>query len=255
MKHLNTESLYFTKSFNKILKVLAIIAARGGSVGIRRKNLRKLAGKPLVEYAIKTARKTPKIDKIVVSTENRKIAEIAKLAGAEVPFLRPKRLAKNNTPIIDVIKHTLSYLNVNQSYVPDMILLLQPPSPLRTTKILDKSIDFLKKSNATSLISVSEIKTHPYASFWFKKGYLKPFLPNFEKYDRRQKLPALYYPTGSVYAFWRKTLERYDSIYGPKILSLLEAQENKIDIDTPFDFFTAEMRILYWEKFKNKFRS
>jgi CMP-N-acetylneuraminic acid synthetase len=237
-----------------MLKILAIIPARGGSVGIPRKNIRKLAGIPLIEHSILSAKKSHKIDKIVVTTDDKKIAKIAKSAGAEVPFLRPKKLSKNKTIIIHVIKHTLKFLKTNQSFVPDIILLLQPTSPLRTIKLLEQSINILKKSKATSVITLSEVITHPYYSFWLKNGTLKPFVSNFEKYNRRQDFPKLYYPTGTVYAFWRKTLEKYDSIYGPKIIPLFEKQEDHIDIDTDFDFFIAEMHILYWKKFIKKFR-
>lgn len=232
------------------MKVLAIIPARGGSKGIRKKNIRNLAGKPLIAYAILSAKKSKFIDKIIVSTDNKEISRISISYGADVPFLRPKHLAQDTSSTLDVVKHALRFLEDNQSYAPDMIVVLQPTSPLRTTKIIDSSISLLKNSNATSVITVSKIKKHPYSSFWLKKGMLKPFKSNFTTYNQRQKYTDLYYPTGDVYVFWNKTLKKYDSIYGHRIKALIIADENTTDIDTPFDLFVSEMLMLHWNKFK-----
>ncbi len=234
------------------MRVLAIIPARGGSKGIPMKNIQKISGKPLIAYTILAAKKSKQIDKIIVSTDNIRIAQIAKSYDVEVPFLRPKKLSNDKSSTIDAIKHGLDFLFVNQSYVPDIILILQPTSPLRTTKIINKSIEMLKKSNASSILAVSKIKTHPYGSFWYNKKYLKPFKPYFKRYNRRQKYPPLYYPTGAIYTFWFKTLKKYDSIYGPRIKPLITEDEFNIDIDNMFDLFISEMKLLHWEKYKKK---
>lgn len=234
------------------MKVLAIIPARGGSKEIPMKNIKKLGGKPLIEYTIQAAKKSKEINRIIVSTDSTRIAQISLKAGAEIPFLRPKALSKDNSSIIDTINHTLEFLRINESYVPDIISLLQPTSPLRTSQTIDQSIRMLKKSKFTSVIAVSEIKTHPYASFWNNNNYLVAYNSNFRKYDQRQKYPALYYPTGSVYTFWNTTLKKYNSIYGPKIKPLIE--QFSIDIDTKYDFFIAEMMILHWKKYRKKFQ-
>lgn len=236
------------------MKILGIIPARGGSKGISLKNIRFLAGKPLINYTIESAKKS-KINKIVVSTDNKKIAKISKSAGAEVPFLRPKKISGDNALTIEVIKHTLNFLSTNQSYEPDMVIILQPTSPLRSAKMINNAIQILKKSKSTSAISVSKIKTHPYAAFWYNKKYLKPFQKDFTKYSLRQKYPVLYYPTGSIYALWQKTLKKYNSIYGPRIKPMISKNEIEIDIDTPFDLFMAESTILNWKKFRKKFVS
>lgn len=236
-----------------MMRILAIIPARGGSKGVKLKNIQRFAGKPLIVHTILSAKNSKYIDKILVSTDNQKIAKIAKSAGAEVPFLRPKKISRDNILIIEVIKHALNFLK-NQFYVPDIVLILQPTSPLRTKTIVDKSVDVLKKSDATSVIAVSKVKTHPYSSFWYDKKYLKPFVPNFKKYSQRQSRPILYYPTGSIYTFWRKTLEKYNSIYGTKIKPLIIEEENNVDIDSKFDFFIGEMKLLYWKKYNKNFR-
>lgn len=235
------------------MKVLAIIPARGGSKGIPKKNIQSVVGKPLIGHAILHAKKSKYINKIIVSTDDRKIAEIVSSYGAEIPFMRPKKLAKDDSSIIDVIKHTIDHIKAYDSYKPDVIVILQPTSPLRTTKLIDDSIEILKRSKASSVITVSKIKKHPFSSFWLKKGLLRPFKQDFTRYHQRQKYPDLYFPSGDVYAFWCKTLEKYGSIYGPKIKPMIVENDVALDIDTPFDLFIAEMKLKYWKKYKKRF--
>lgn len=236
------------------MQTLAIIPARGGSKGIPLKNIQKLADRSLIEYTILAAKKSKEIDKIIVSTDSSKIAKISQSLGAEVPFLRPKKLSNDSASIFKVINHTLDFLSKTQSYEPDIISLLQPTSPLRTTKMIDESISILKKSKATCVLTVTKIKTHPYSSFWYNKHYLIPFKSNFQKYFQRQKHPDLYYPTGSIYTFWNETLKKYNSIYGPKIKPMIINGENAIDVDSKFDLFVAEMKILHWKDYNKRFQ-
>jgi len=233
----------------KSYKILAIIPARGGSKGIRRKNLQKLSGKPLIAHTIIAAKKTKSINKIIVSTDDKEIGKISKNNGAEVPFLRPKQISKDTSSIIEVIKHALKFLQENQSYVPDIIILLQPTSPLRTSQLITKTINTLKKSKATSVITVSKITKHPYAAYWLKNDFLKPFEKNFTKYSRRQEFPDLFFPTGAVYTFWYDTLKKFNSLYGPKIKPIVVHDED-IDIDNLRDLFFAEMMLKNWKKYK-----
>ena len=233
----------------KSYKILAIIPARGGSKEIRRKNLQKLSGKPLIAHTIIAAKKTKSINKIIVSTDDKEIGKISKNNGAEVPFLRPKQISKDTSSIIEVIKHTLKFLQENQSYVPDIIILLQPTSPLRTSQLITKTINTLKKSKATSVITVSKITKHPYASYWLKNDFLKPFKKNSPKYSRRQEFPDLFFPTGAVYTFWYDTLKKFNSLHGPKIKPIVVHDED-IDIDNLQDLFFAEMMLKNWKKYK-----
>jgi|TARA_B100000809_G_scaffold47305_1_gene41901 CMP-N-acetylneuraminic acid synthetase len=233
----------------KSYKILAIIPARGGSKGIRRKNLQKLSGKPLIAHTIIAAKKTKSINKIIVSTDDKEIGKISKNNGAEVPFLRPKQISKDTSSIIEVIKHALKFLQENQSYVPDIIILLQPTSPLRTSQLITKTINTLKKSKATSVITVSKITKHPYAAYWLKNDFLKPFEKNFTKYSRRQEFPDLFFPTGAVYTFWYDTLKKFNSLHGPKIKPIVVHDED-IDIDNLRDLFFAEMMLKNWKKYK-----
>jgi len=150
---------------NKNCKVLAIIPARGGSKSIHKKNIRKLYQKPLIEYSIICAQKSKYVNRIIVSTDDRKIANISENAGAEVPFLRPKKLSTDNSKTLDVTKQVLEFLDAKESYKPDIITHLQPTTPFRTSAMLDKSIQMLQNSNATSVLGVKKIKTHPYRHF------------------------------------------------------------------------------------------
>jgi CMP-N,N'-diacetyllegionaminic acid synthase len=234
------------------LKILGIIPARGGSKGIPQKNLRKILGKPLIQYSIDTAKKS-KINKIIVSTDDHKIVKFVQSQDVEVPFLRPKKLSKDSAKTFDVIKHSLNYLLNEENYCPDVVVILQPTSPLRTHTMIDNSIKLLQSGNTTCTITVSKIKTHPASSFIYKNNFLKPYSKNFKKFDRRQQYSPMYFPTGAIYTTWYKTIKKYDSIYGPRIKPIITDQENSIDIDTKFDMFIAEMTLLNWPKYMRKF--
>ena len=236
------------------MNILGIIPARSSSKEILCKNIQKLNNKPLLAYSIVAAKKSKLVNRVIVSTDDQKIASIAKNFGAEVPFLRPKKLSQDTTPTLDVIIHSLNYLSKYESYKPNIVTLLQPTTPLRTENEIDSSIKLLKKTKSDIVLGVQKIKTHPFRAFWLKRKYLKPFKTNFLKYHQRQKFPIYYYPTGSIYTFWYKNLKKYDHIYGPKIYPLILDNEINIDIDKLFDLFIAEMKIKNWNSYKNKFR-
>lgn len=232
------------------MKILGIIPARGNSQGIKKKNISKLKNKPLIYYTINSAKKSKLLNKIIVSTDNPEIAIVAKKFGVNVPFLRPSKHATSKAKTVDVIKHTLNFLESNEGYVPDIITILQPTSPLRTEKLIDKSIRTLIQKKATSVISVKEIKTHPFGSFFIKNRFLKPYKSDFTKFYQRQTYPKIFYPTGAVYTFWNDTIKKYGNYYGPKIFPIKINEETNIDIDNKFDLFIAEMILRYWKKFK-----
>jgi len=230
-----------------MMKTLAIIPARGGSKGVPLKNIKKLSGKPLIEYTITTALKSKKINKIIVSTDNEKIAKISKSLGVEVPFLRPKKISSDSSPTIDLVKHVIKKLEKDE-FIPDIITILQPTSPFRTSQMIDKSINLLRQSDATSVISVEKMKKHPYSSFWLYNKYLKSFRKDSSKFHQRQLLPELFSPTGAIYTFWASTLIKYNSLYGPRIKPMIIDDEIiNLDIDSNFDFFMAEMYKKYWK--------
>jgi len=239
----------------KIMEILSIIPARGGSKGIPLKNIVPLNKIPLITYSIKSAKKSKLINRVVVSTDNQKIASIAKKYGADVPFLRPKKISKDNSSTQDSIVHTLDYLEEFEGYVPDIVVLLQPTSPLRNTNNIDKSIRKLKKEKSDIILEISKIKTHPYRSFWANGKYLKPFKHDFLKFHQRQKFPTCYYPTGEIYVFWVKNLKKFGNIYGSKIQGVIKSpDEFSNDIDDLFDLFICEMRLKYWKQYEKKFK-
>ena len=146
--------MYNNKSF------LAIIPARGGSKGIKDKNIINLKGKPLIAYTLDAAIESQVFDEIVVSTDSLKIAEISKSFGAKIPFLRPKELASDNAKTVDVIIHVLNYY-INQNIEFDYFMLLQPTSPLRNSKDIKNAVNLLFEKNANSVVSVCETEHSP----------------------------------------------------------------------------------------------
>ncbi len=236
------------------MHVLALVIARRCSKKIPMKNLRKLVGKTLVEHSILSAKNSKLINRIIISTDSQEIARIAKHAGAEVPFIRPKKYSRDSSSQLEVIKHALSFLKKNESYIPDIVTILHPTNPLRTPKLLDRSIRVLKKTNADLVLGVHIVSTHPYRSFWYRKGYLKKFISNFDKYYQRQLFPALYFPTGDIYTFSYESYKNSGKIFGKKIKPLfLKENEVSVNIDKTFDLFIAEMTMKYWNKYKQKF--
>lgn len=232
------------------MEILGIIPARGGSKGIPSKNIQKLGSLPLIAYTIKSAQKS-KINRIIVSTDNKKIAEISEKFGAEIPFFRPKKISQNNSSSKDLILHAIKSLK-NLNYFPEIIVLLQPTSPFRTSKMINQSIDILKRSKSTSVISVMTSNHHPFQSYTKKNQFLNHFHSNHEKFFyQRQQLPEMFVETGSIYTFWTKTLENFDSIYGNKIKPMIsDVDEFNLDINSKFDLFIAEMILKNWKNYK-----
>ena len=231
------------------MEILSIIPARGGSKGVPGKNIRKLNGKPLIAYTIEAAKKSKFTNRVILSTDNKKISNIAKSFGAEIPFIRPKYLAVSSAKTIDVVKHTLKILKKKYQYEPDIVTLLNPTVPFRKEDAIDESIKELVKSKADIVIQVKEITTHPYRSYWLKNGFLKPFKKDFLKYHQRQMFPECYYSTAGISTFWNANITKYGHMFGPKIKPIISHDESNVDIDSIFDFFVAEMISKYWKKY------
>jgi CMP-N-acetylneuraminic acid synthetase len=219
--------------------VLGIIPARGGSKGIKRKNIYLLSGKPLIAYTIEAALKSKKISKVTVSTDDLEIAQIAKKYGAEVPIMRPEELAKDDSPGILSLFHMVEYLENTGTKI-DIIVTLQPTSPLRTNRDIDAVIDKLISTNSDSVISVNEVKQTPYLMFRVENDRLKPFFGEEMKINR-QALPKVYSLNGAIYATKRDVLMKQRTVYGEDIRPYIMPEERSIDIDTLFDTKIAEM--------------
>jgi len=216
-------------------KILAIIPARGGSKGIPRKNIKELTGKPLIVYSIEAALKSKYINKIVVSTEDEEIAEISKKYGAEV-IKRPRELAKDSSSIIDVLKHVLEKLREKENYNPDIIVLLQPTSPLRTVKTIDSAILIFrdKFEYYDSLIPLYLIEG--------KIGIImrERYIPNYILGSRRQDIEPIYRECGTIFIF-KPDLIKNGEMFGEKILPfVIKKYKESIDIDTTDDLKIAE---------------
>jgi len=235
-----------------IQKIVAIIPARGGSKGIPRKNIRLLAGKPLIAYSIEAALNSKYINRIIISTEDKEIADISRKYGAEV-IERPEGLAKDNSQTIDVVKHVLENLKKNESYTPDIIALLQPTSPLRTKEDIDNGIELFVNNKCGSVISVCEAIHPVYWTFIIEK-YLKPiFSWKCFLNKRRQDLPKTYILNGAVYITSFDNLYKYNSFFNRKIIPYIMQFKNSIDIDEKVDFEFVEflLRREYDEKDKS----
>lgn len=224
--------------------MLAIIPARGGSKGVLRKNIKYLGGKPLIYYAIKAAKDSKYIDRIIVSTDDEEIAEVALKHGAEVPFLRPNELATDNAKAIDNYIYTMDRLNNNNKDVDKIkdFIVLQPTSPLRTYVDIDNAINIFYENNADTVISVVKAEHPP---TWYKKiskeGILVDYLQSVDNSLNRQEAEETYLPNGAIYIFKYDSLKENYGYYNLKTYPYIMAQENSVDIDTILDFKLAEL--------------
>ena len=141
-------------------KILGVITARGGSKGIPGKNIKLLAGKPLISYTIEAAKKSGVFDRLILSTDDESIARVAKDYGCDVPFMRPKDLAEDKTAHLPVLQHAVNWLKENENYSPDAVMILQPTAPLRQDFHIKEATELFFRSGADSVVSVSEIPQH-----------------------------------------------------------------------------------------------
>jgi YrbI family 3-deoxy-D-manno-octulosonate 8-phosphate phosphatase len=223
-------------SMVKTAEVLAVIPARGGSQGIPRKNLRPLAGRPLIAWSIAAARQARLVNRVVVSTDDQEIADTACSYGAEVPFLRPAELAQNDTRDLPVFQHVIDWLKRNEDYVPDAIVQLRPTSPLRPPGLVDEAIErLLSDEAADSVRCVTLPSQNPYKMWTVTENALKPLVETglYEPYNApRQSLPTVYWQTGHVDVFRTRTVTEKLSLTGDRILPVMVDPRYAFDIDT-----------------------
>lgn len=229
-------------------EVLCLILARGGSKGIPRKNIRLLAGKPLIAYSIECAHDSALIRRVIVSTDDEEIAEVARQYGAEVPFMRPKELAEDLTPDLPVFQHALRWLKEEEGTMPDLVVDLRPTGPLRRTGTVDRAIRLiLEHPEADSLRSVRWPSQTPY-KMWrvSSEGYLEPLvsLDGFEEpYNMpRQILPEIFWQNGYIDVVRPRVILEENRMSGRKILPFV-VEEDYIEIDYEENFQKAEKRI------------
>jgi N-acylneuraminate cytidylyltransferase len=230
-----------------MVEVLAIIPARGGSKSIPRKNIRSLAGHPLIAYSIAAGLAAKTVTRLIVSTDDEEIAGVARKYGAEVPFLRPAEHSQDNTTDLPVFRHALEWLQENGSYQPDIVVQLRPTSPFRRVRHIDESVRMLLENpDADAARTVCIPFQNPFKMWRISPdGFMQPLgselgIP-YEPYNQpRQALPDVYWQTGYVDACRADTILNKNSMTGRRILPLVIDPAEWIDIDSPDDWLRAE---------------
>jgi CMP-N-acetylneuraminic acid synthetase len=223
------------------METLGVIPARGGSKGIPRKNLALLAGKPLLAYTCEQALGAKRLSRVIVSTDDERVAQCARDYQVDVPFLRPPELATDEAPMLGVLQHALGALQHAEGYVPDAIVLLQPSSPLRRSHHIDEAIQLLHESGADSVVSVVEVphQFHPGSVLRIEKDSLVPYLPGAAVL-RRQEKPSVYARNGPAIVATRRQVLEHGSLFGETVRPFLMSREESVDIDEPVDLIIAE---------------
>lgn len=234
-------------------RVLGVITARGGSKSIPGKNIKLFAGKPLIAHTIEAAQKAGVFDqaaggasRLILSTDDEKIAEIAISYGCDVPFMRPKDLAEDTTPHLSVMQHAVKWMGDHEDYEPDYAMILQPTSPLRQPFHIKEAVDFISREKADSLVSVSLVPKHFHPDWQFVKdtgNRLKMFtgveIKNITR--RRQDLSDTYFKNGAIFLFKTELLfASAPSIYGDEVLAYVMDEKYNANIDTMEDWERTE---------------
>jgi len=224
----------------KKLETLAFIPVREGSKRIPNKNLRTFYNKPLLAYPIEDALKSPHITRVVVSTESKNLAQRATQLGAEVPFLRPKKLATDTSDVKHALRYTLNKLKKDEGYVPDRIVLLQTTSPLREPKDIENCIKLMDATNATTVLTIAP--THP-KLYRLDGGHnIKLINGTEQKTSRTQAWPKAYLLNGcAVYVADVKAFLKEDRIITKKTKAIIMPKWRSIDLDEPEEWAMAEI--------------
>ena len=216
--------------------VIAIVPARGGSKGLPRKNLRGLGGLPLVAWSVAAGLEATAVGAVIVSTEDEEIASVARACGAEVPFLRPRELAQDDTPDLPVFEHALGWLERERGWRPELVVQLRPTSPFRPVGMVDEAIERLRaQPEADALRSVTSPSQTPFKMWRLSGRLLEPLLGTLgeELFNApRQRLPSVYWQTGHLDVIRRATLVEMGSVTGRRIAPFVVEPRYAIDIDT-----------------------
>lgn len=217
-------------------RILGLIPARGGSKGLPGKNIRPLAGKPLLAWTIEAALQSGFVDRVVLSSDDESILACGRQWGADVPFVRPAHLAADDTPGTAVVQHALEQL---PGY--DHVVVLQPTSPLRSGKDIDGAIERLFSTKAPACVSVTMAEKSPYWMFFLSGDYrLQPVLPFADRAVNRQSLPDVYVLNGAVYVAEIGWLQQSGSFLSEQTVAYLMPVDRSVDIDSERDLALAE---------------
>ena len=221
------------------MRILALITARGGSKRVPGKNIRPLGGRPLIVWSIDVAKGIPEICDILVSTDDAAIAEVARNAGALVPWLRPAELANDTASSVDVALHALDWYEREKGPV-DGLLLLQPTSPFRTRETVERGIALFNQNDHRPVIGISPADSHPMWCFKLDGMTMKPFIEGEGLHTRSQDLPPAYIVNGAFYLLTPNDLRSHLSFYSETMAPMImERPEESIDIDTEWDWEMA----------------
>jgi N-acylneuraminate cytidylyltransferase/CMP-N,N'-diacetyllegionaminic acid synthase len=222
-------------------EILGLIPARGGSKNVPHKNIVSLAGKPLLAYTCEAARASRHQMRLVINTDDEAIAAVGRQYGAESPFLRPAKLARDETPIVDVLIHSLVWFRENEDYRPEIIVLLQPTSPLRRPEHIDAALDLLVDSDADTVVSVTQIphQFSPHSAMRLERGQLIPYVDE-PMILRRQDKPRFYARNGPAVLVVRREVVECGRLYGDVVRPLKMSATDSIDIDDVDDLALAE---------------
>lgn len=222
--------------------VLAIVPARGGSKGLPGKNIRPLCGKPLVSWTIEKAKKSRYLDSVLVTTDSVQIADIARAAGAHVPFIRPPELATDFASTYDVIRHALAYARESEGREYDFVVLLEPTSPLREDDDIDRMLELLvrRSSDFDAIVSVGEVTEHPSIMKRLVEDRMEPFCADLAQTTRRQDNAAAYFPFGVAYIAKTSALLEENTFYTRRCTHFTIQRYQNYEIDDIYNFLCVE---------------
>ncbi|OGT06707.1 MAG: hypothetical protein A2103_01070 [Gammaproteobacteria bacterium GWF2_41_13] len=234
-------------------RIVGLITARGGSKSIPQKNIKMLAGKPLIAWTIEVALQCKELSRVIVSTDDEKIAEIAQQWGADVPFIRPAELSQDDSSHISVVLHAIHWLEENERLCPEYMMLLQPTSPLRIAEDIEKAIQLANDGHdAAAVISVCEVAKHPYKTHKItERGTLEYFIPSNIEYKYRQALPKVYEENGAIYLNKRLSLLQDQTFLPAGAIAYVMPETRSLDLDTPWDFYIAGLVLKNYEQKRN----
>jgi CMP-N-acetylneuraminic acid synthetase len=224
------------------MNILGLIPARGGSKGIPHKNIIPLAGKPLIAYTILAALASPSLSRVIVSTDDPQIQAVAQAWGAEVPTLRPAELAADTSPALGVIQHMVDYLARAEGWAAEVLVYLQPTSPLRRAEHLEGTIKSLLETGADTAVSVMAVphQFNPYSVMKLEAGGLLPFMAEGVGPLRRQEKPEVWARNGPAVLAIRAATIAAGQLYGPRVAPYIMNERDSVDIDRPEDLALAE---------------
>lgn len=226
---------------------LGIIPARGGSKGVLRKNIRSVAGRPLIAYTIDAANNSKSLTRFVISTEDDEIASIGRSLGCEV-IQRPNELAGDAVPMVPVVLHAFSSVEKSSGVNFEYGVILQPTAPLRTGDDIDSALRLLFDTAADSVVSVDQVSDyHPSRMYRLENEKLVQFAPE-PPGQLRQDLPPVYHRNGAIYCFRRTLVEQEDTLLGPDTRPYVMPAEKSINIDAEFDLLLVDLVLSNTEK-------